>query len=148
VVENAHVSDAAGSAPDEEFGQPNVPNDELAEPAFRRAGPGREGYQVDEVDAFVRQLRDALQSDRPAMAPYEVADHRFAVVRWRKGYSLREVDDYLADAQDVLRVRHGDDPIASLEGRVDDRRHFPTGWIYILALVLIVVIVGVALTQL
>jgi hypothetical protein len=82
------------------------------------------------------------------MAPYEVADQRFTVARWRKGYSLRGVDAYLAHAQEVLRSRHGDDTVASLTGRVDDRRHFPTGWIYIAALVLVVVIIGVAVTQL
>jgi hypothetical protein len=152
VVENAEVSSEAGSAPGEEPTEPvgpaGSPVDELAQPAFRRAGFGREGYRVDEVDDFVRQLQGALESDPPAMAPYEVADHRFGVVRWRNGYSLRGVDEYLAHAQEVLRTRHGDDPVASLAGRVDDRRHFPTGWIYIVALVLILVIVGVALTQL
>ncbi|MDX6327094.1 MAG: hypothetical protein QOK15_3448 [Nocardioidaceae bacterium] len=142
------MSNEAGSAPGAEPGHPGAPGDELAEPTFRRAGLGREGYRVDEVDAFVRQLKEALRSERPAMAPYEVADHRFQVVRWRKGYSLRGVDDFLTHAQDVLRIRHGDDPVASLAGRVEDRRHFPTGWIYIVALVLIVVIIGVALTQL
>jgi DivIVA domain-containing protein len=148
VVDNAQVSNEAGSAPGEEPGRPVVPSDALAEPTFQRAGFGREGYRVDEVDAFVDQLGPALENDPPAMAPYEVADHRFAVVRWRKGYSLRGVDEYLAHAQEVLRTRHGDDPVASLSGRVDDRRHFPTGWIYIAALVLIIVIVGVAVTQL
>jgi hypothetical protein len=148
VVDNAQVSNEAGSAPDEQPEPPGLPSDVLAEPTFGKAGFGREGYRVDEVDAFVRQLQEALRSERPAMAPYEVADHRFGVVRWRKGYSLRGVDDYLAHAQEVLRTRHGDDPVASLAGRVDDRRHFPTGWIYIAALVLIIVIVGVAVTQL
>jgi hypothetical protein len=147
VVDNAEVSNEAGSARSEEPAARVVGSGELAEPAFRRAGLGREGYRVDEVDAFVAQLRTALDSEPPAMAPYEVADHRFRVVRWRKGYSLRGVDEYLADAEEVLRTRHGDDPVASLAGRLDDRRHFPTGWIYIAALVLIVLIVGVAISQ-
>jgi hypothetical protein len=147
VVDNAHVSNEAGSAPSEEAGHAVAPSGELAEPTFGRAGLGREGYRVDEVDLFVRRLRGALESDPPAMAPYEVADHRFRVVRWRAGYTLRGVDEYLAHAQDVLRVRHGDDPVATLSGSNDGRRHFPTGWIYIAALVLIVVIVVVAVSQ-
>jgi hypothetical protein len=151
VIDNAQVSSDAGSTRDEgPAGQVGADgaDDELGAPAFKAAGFGREGYRVDEVDAFVRQAHVALESDPPAMAPYEVADQRFTVVRWRKGYSLRGVDEYLAHVQEVLRARRGDDPLASLTGRVDDRRHFPTGWIYILALVLIIVIVGVAVTQL
>jgi hypothetical protein len=147
VVENAHVSNDAGAVPDDEPGRPVLGRDGLAEPTFRRAGLGREGYRVDEVDLFVRRLRAALEHEPPTMAPYEVADHRFGVVRWRKGYALRAVDEYLARAQEVLRERHGDDPMATLSGRVDDRRHFPTGWIYVAALVLIVIIIAVAVTQ-
>jgi len=120
----------------------------LPEPAFPTAGFGREGYRMTEVDEYVGQLRRALASDPPAMAPYEVADQRFAVTRWRKGYALRAVDDYLNQAKELLRTRHGDDPVASLEGRVEDRRHFPTGWIYLAAVVLAVLIVGVAITLL
>ena len=122
--------------------------DRLPEPAFPNAGFGREGYLASEVDEYVGQLRAALDSDPPAMAPYEVADQQFAVSRWRKGYALRPVDGYLSRAQELLRARHGDDPVATLEGQREDHRHFPTGWIYLVALVLVVVIVGVALTQL
>ena len=137
MVDNAQVSSEAEPAPEE-----NHPR-----PTLRRAGFGREGYRVDEVDTFLESLQRALASDPPAMAPYEVADHRFGVVRWRKGYALRDVDEYLAQAQDELRTRHGDDPVADLPGRVEDRRHFPTGWIYIVALVLIVLIVAAAISQ-
>ena len=122
--------------------------DRLPEPAFPKAGFGREGYLVAEVDEYVGHLRQALDSEPPAMAPYEVADQRFAVTRWRKGYSLRAVDDYLAQAQTLLRSRHGDDPVAGLEGRREDHRHFPTGWIYLVALTLAALIVVVAVTQL
>ena len=138
MVDNAQVSSSeAEPAPDENADFPTL----------RRAGFGREGYRVDEVDAFLDTLQRAMESDPPTMAPYEVADHRFGVVRWRKGYALRDVDEYLARAQEVLRTRHGDDPVADLPGRVEDRRHFPTGWIYIVALVLIVLIVVAAISQ-
>ncbi len=120
----------------------------LPEPAFPLAKLGREGYRVSEVDEYVGQLRAALDSHPPAMAPYEVADQRFDVTRWGKGYALRAVDDYLTQAQELLRARHGDDPVAALEGRGEDHRHFPTGWIYLVALLLVLLIVGVALTQL
>jgi len=120
----------------------------LPAPAFPAAGIGREGYLVPEVDEYVGQLRRALDSRPPAMAPYEVADQRFTVTRWRKGYSLRAVDEYLGQAQSLLRDRHGNDPVAALEGEPDLHRHFPTGWIYLVALGLVVVIVAVAVSQL
>lgn len=146
MADNAHVSNDAGAAPRQE---PEADDGSagLPEPTFRRAGFGREGYRVDEVDTFVHRVRGGLDSNPPTMAPYEVADERFGVVRWRAGYSLRDVDHYLARAQEVLRARHGDDPVAALTGRLDDRRHVPTGWIYIAALVLAVLIVAVAVSQ-
>ena len=121
---------------------------DLPEPSFSTAGLAREGYRTEAVDEFVDQLRRAVTHDPPTMAPYEVADQRFPVVRWAAGYDLREVDEYLDAARRVLRERHGQDAVASLEGREPEPKHFPTEWIYLVALVLIVAIVVFAVTQL
>jgi DivIVA domain-containing protein len=115
---------------------------ELPEPEFPTAGWGREGYDADQVDAFVGELRRSLHSEPPAMAPYEVTDQRFAVRRRGRGYALRAVDDYLDQAQQLLRERHGGDAVASLEGHSTPPEHFPTWWIYVLALVIVVAVVA------
>lgn len=114
---------------------------ELPEPDFRSAGWGREGYDAEQVDTFVGALRRSLRHEPPTMAPYEVTDQRFAVRRRGRGYALRPVDDYLDCAQAVLRERHGADAVASLEGHSTPPEHFPTWWIYLLALVIVVAVV-------
>ena len=114
---------------------------DLPEPDFPTAGWGREGYDADQVDAFVGELRRSLRHEPPAMAPYEVTDQRFAVRRRGRGYALRAVDDYLDLAQARLRERHGGDAVASLEGHSTPPEHFPTWWIYLLALVIVVGVV-------
>jgi DivIVA domain-containing protein len=120
---------------------------QLPAPEFRHAGFGREGYNIAEVDEFVAELQRALRHDPPTMAPYEVADQRFRTARLRGGYRMREVDDYLDAAQDELRSRHGADAIAGLQGSRVEAKHFPTIWIYLVALVLIALIVGFAISQ-
>ncbi|HET6561152.1 MAG TPA: hypothetical protein VFG72_04700 [Marmoricola sp.] len=121
---------------------------ELPEPDFPSAGWGREGYAADEVDSFVDELRRSLRHDPPRMAPYEVADQRFPVRRRGRGYALRPVDDYLDQARAVLRERHGGDAVASLEGHSTPPEHFPTWWIYLLAVVLVVAVVAFTVAQL
>ncbi len=121
-----------------------VDNDQLPEPEWKQAGLGRVGYRADDVDAFVASVRRALEHEPPGMAPYEVADQRFAATRFGRGYDMRGVDDYLDRAQETLRARHGD-AVASLEGREQPApRHLPTWWIYLIALVLAAAIVTVA----
>ena len=112
------------------------------------AGWGREGYAATEVDEFVEQLRQALRREPPTMAPYEVVDQRFGVTRFGRRYQLRAVDELLDAAREVLRERHGEDAVANLEGRVPEPRHFPTLWIYAVALVLVAAMVLFLLTQL
>jgi hypothetical protein len=82
------------------------------------------------------------------MAPYEVADARFRATHLRRRYRMKSVDDYLEQAQAVLRDRHGHDAVADIEGHLSPPRHVPTGWIYLVALVLVVVMVAFAVTQL
>jgi DivIVA domain-containing protein len=121
---------------------------DLPEPDFPVVGWGREGYDAGQVDAFVDELRRSLRHDPPTMAPYEVTDQRFAVRRRGRGYSLRPVDDYLDRAHDLLRERHGADAVASLEGHSTPPEHFPTWWIYVVALVLVVAVVVFTVGQL
>jgi DivIVA domain-containing protein len=119
----------------------------LPDPQLPAAPWAREGYSASEVDDFVSQLQQSLRRDPPTMAPYEVADQRFRTARLRGGYRMREVDDYLDAAQDELRSRHGADAIAGLQGSRVPAKHFPTIWIYLVALVLIALIVGFAISQ-
>jgi DivIVA domain-containing protein len=114
---------------------------------FPYAGVGREGYSVPEVDEFLAELERALRHDPPAMAPYEVADQRFRTVRLRRGYRMREVDDYLDEAQELLRSRRGADAVADLQGAGAPTKHFPTIWIYLVALVLMAAVVVFMVTQ-
>jgi hypothetical protein len=143
VPHNRRVDDDRGTPPDAE-----VPGTDLPDAQLPRSTWAREGYDASEVDAFVLRLRQALRQDPPAMAPYEVVDERFKVTRFGRRYRLQEVDDLLDTGQRLLRERHGDDAVANLEGREPQPRHFPTGWIYAVALVLVAAMVLFAVTQL
>ena len=121
---------------------------ELPEEPPRRATGLSVGYRADEVDAFLAELWKAMDRPQPAMAPYEVADARFKATRVRRRYQMRSVDDYLERIQAVLRERHGADAVADVEGHLSTPRHVRTGWIYAVALVLIVVMLAFAFTQL
>jgi hypothetical protein len=120
----------------------------LPDPNFPSASWAREGYSAAEVDEFVAELQVALTKDPPTMAPYEIADQRFRVTRFGRRYALREVDDFLDTGQERLRERHGEDAVANLEGRAPEPRHVRTGWIYLVALVLIVLMAIFVITQL
>lgn len=120
----------------------------LPDPRFPTASWWQEGYSIPEVDAFVAELKAALRRDPPTMAPYEVADQRFGVSRLQKGYRLRPVDDYLDAAQERLREQHGADAVATLQGHAPAPRHVRTGWIYLIAFVLILLMVGFTIWQL
>ena len=64
-------------------------------PTFRRVRL-REGYQIDQVDDFLLDVRPLLDGRLPndALAdPIESA--RFSPVRLRPGYDMQEVDDHL-----------------------------------------------------
>jgi hypothetical protein len=116
--------------------------------APRLAGGLQVGYRADEVDAFLSELLKAVDRDPPGMAPYEVADARFRATHLRRRYRMKSVDDYLEQVQEVLRHRHGHDAVADIEGQLSTPRHVPKAWIYGVALVIVVVIVAFAVTQL
>jgi hypothetical protein len=118
------------------------------DPDFPTTRWGARGYRCEDVDSFVEQLRRAQRSEPPAMAPYEVVDQRFAGVRFRRGYAMKPVDEYLDTAQRTLREKHGEDAVAGIEGHATEPRHFPTIWIYAFAAVLVVAIVVFGVTLL
>ncbi len=74
----------------------------------------QEGYDVREVDAFVRRVQEDLRSPVTTLRAGDVRAARFRPVRLREGYEMREVDDYLAALEQTLAVRHPetDDPAA------------------------------------
>lgn len=122
-------------------------------PSFSKAAFGREGYAAEEVDAFAADAGMALHKDPPGMAPYEVADQQFHVRRFRRGYRMRPVDDYLDEVQADLRRRHaGHDAVAGLDGQESEVRRavrpVRTWWIYAIGLVLLAAIIAFGLRQL
>lgn len=76
--------------------------------SFRHTAPGREGYAVAEVDAFVARIEDALTHTPPTMRPDEVHAKVFALTHVHAGYDEREVDTYLDEAEHRLRVAFGE----------------------------------------
>lgn len=66
----------------------------------------QEGYDVREVDAFVRRALDDLRAPGTAMRATDVRAVRFRPVRLREGYEMREVDDYLDALEQTLALRH------------------------------------------
>ena len=65
----------------------------------------RAGYAVDEVDAFVEAVEDALRSPMPRLDAADVAWQRFTPVMMKSGYRMDDVDDYLTEAEHLLRDR-------------------------------------------
>lgn len=65
----------------------------------------REGYDIDEVNAFVERLAATVEG-RYVAAPVTAADIRnasFTPVRFREGYDVAEVDLFLEEAEALLR---------------------------------------------
>lgn len=142
VPDNEETPDASPAA------ESRTPAVTMPEGPPRRATGLRVGYRADEVDAFLADLRRAVHRDPPAMAPYEVADARFRATRVRARYRMRSTDELLAQAQQALRHRHGEDAVADVEGHASPPRPVRTGWIYGVAVVLVVLMLAFALTQL
>jgi DivIVA domain-containing protein len=75
---------------------------------FGRSRPGAEGYDKDEVDQFVEEVKEALRHEPPSMAPWEVRDKVFRTQRVHRGYDEHDVDDFLDQAEKALRAAHGE----------------------------------------
>ena len=73
----------------------------------------REGYDQDEVDAFLDRVSVTLQgiergeSTPGAVTPQEVGDVKFKATKFREGYDQDEVDDFL----DLVRERLTQEPV-------------------------------------
>lgn len=114
---------------------------------FPRTRFPRRGYDCSQVEDFLHEAERALRHTPPAMAPYEVQDARFRGVRFRQGYDMVAVDERMEELHATLREAHGDDSVGSIQGHESVRQHRAAFWIYVGAAVLVVLIVGFALTQ-
>ena len=72
----------------------------------------REGYTLDEVDAFIARAVRSLGSPVPTLTAQDVRDVRFTPVRMRQGYEMAEVDAYLDDLEQHLVARERTHPSA------------------------------------
>jgi DivIVA domain-containing protein len=140
MAHNRPVSHDAGAADRPSDSDPAVRRPQLPVSRF-----GAAGYRRSEVDAFVDRVVAALGEEPPSVTRAEVADQRFHVVRLRRGYRLREVDDWLDDVRAHLRHRRPDEP-ATHRGHA--RHHVRTWWVYAIAAVVVAAIVVFAVTQL
>lgn len=66
-----------------------------------------EGYDTDEVDAFLDRLERELPLDPPSMSAAEIRDLRFTPVRIRPGYRMGDVDKLLDEVARVLDRAYG-----------------------------------------
>ncbi len=149
---NRRVSDAppdpvSGPAEEHDRVDPSHP----AVPTFPPKPLLRLGYDRAAVDEFVTLVVLAVHNERQtSVTADQVARVRFPSRRLGRGYDMREVDDYLGVAEALLRMRatargQGPDPEPPAE---EPGHHHPrTWWIYAVALVLVVLVVGFTLTQ-
>lgn len=73
----------------------------------------REGYTLDEVDAFIGRAVRSLGSPAPTLTAQDVRDVRFTPVRMRQSYEMSEVDAYLDDLEQHLEARQRNLPPAA-----------------------------------
>ena len=67
----------------------------LPSPTFSRVRL-REGYQIEEVDDFLLEVRPLLEGRLPNdLLADRIDSARFSPVRLRPGYDMQQVDDYL-----------------------------------------------------
>lgn len=65
------------------------------------------GYDMGEVDAFLRTLAGELAATSPAMTASDVTSARFTPVQLQQGYQPDEVDELMDWAAATLRSRAG-----------------------------------------
>jgi DivIVA domain-containing protein len=63
----------------------------------------RPGYEQEEVDAFLDEIRDTfLETGEPPLTPDAIRTKQFSTTRLRPGYEQEEVDDFLDEAESRL----------------------------------------------
>lgn len=70
----------------------------------------REGYDPEDVDAFLERLFAAVEGRGPALAPEELRSIAFTPVRLRPGYAVEEVDAFLEQAAAWLPAHNHPQP--------------------------------------
>ncbi len=149
------MSDAAPdpvSGPDEEHDEQHAGADpsDPAVPTFAPKPLLQLGYDRAAVDEFVTLVVLAVHKERQtSVSADDVARARFPSRRLGRGYDMRDVDDYLGVAEALLRMRataRGRGPDPDLQG--GGAEHHPrTWWVYAVAVLLVLLIVGFMLTQ-
>ena len=83
----------------------------LEDTRFRATRRFSDGYDAEEVDAFLRRVVEALRGVEPEATDLtwqEVAERTFFPTRWRPGYLPKDVDAALELAARELRRRTTD----------------------------------------
>ena len=84
----------------------------------------RPGYDIDEVDAFLRAIRETFAGIRePSLTPDEIRTKQFSTTRLRPGYDEEEVDAFLDEAESRLAAQVSgwrEAPAAEPESRAAD----------------------------
>lgn len=74
----------------------------------------RGGYDMGEIDAFLRAVEEELRRREgrqgPRLTAEDVRTVRFTPVRLREGYDMLEVDHFLDEVEAELRRRDGTEP--------------------------------------
>ena len=83
--------------------------DRLTRPSFTTV-MFREGYAMEQVDAFIARAAQSLGAATPTVRPEDVRAVQFAPVRLREGYDMAEVDAYLDELEQHLAERVKDQP--------------------------------------
>ena len=83
--------------------------DRLTRPTFTTV-MFREGYAMEQVDAFIERAAQSLGAPVPTVRPEDVRAVRFAPVRMREGYDMAQVDTYLDELEQHLVERVRDLP--------------------------------------
>jgi DivIVA domain-containing protein len=66
----------------------------------------RPGYDLDQVDAFLRDIQDTFLGIRePSLTPDEIRKKQFSTTRLRPGYDEEEVDAFLDEAESRLAAQ-------------------------------------------
>jgi DivIVA domain-containing protein len=106
---SAAIDASPGQQRSESAPDPEVDGAVLAEWAGIRAFSRtrlRPGYDIDQVDAFLRDIRDTFLGIRePSLTPDEIRVKQFSTTRLRPGYDEAEVDAFLEGAESRLAAQ-------------------------------------------